>query len=196
MRRFLTFQSLRDIVSYILYSILSISYRIPLGTSLLYLCSCLLSHLVSRFYISFINWWPQIYTSRIQFSSSVMSSSLRLHGLQHARPPCPSPTPSVYSNSRPLNQWCYPTISFPVIPFSSHLQSFPASGSFQMSQLFASGGQCIGVSASASVLPMNIQESFPLGWTGWISLQSKRLSRVFTTTTLQKHQFFCAHIFS
>ena len=168
--------------------------RIPLGTSLLYLRSCLLSHLVSRFYISFINWWPQIYISRIQFSSSVMSSSLKPHGLQHARPPCPSPTPSVYSNSCPLSQWCHPTISFPVIPFSSHLQSFPASGSFQMSQLFAPGGQSIGVSASASVPPMNIQELFPLGWTGWISLQSKGLSRVFSNTTVQKHQFFSTQL--
>ena len=109
---------------------------------------------------------------------------------QHTRPPCPSPTPRVYSNSCPLSQWCHPTISSSVIPFSSHLQSFPASGSFQMSQLFASGGQRIGVSASTPVLPMNIQHWFPLGWTGWTSLQSTGLSIVFSNTTVQKHQFF------
>ena len=116
-----------------------------------------------------------------------MSNSLWLHGLQHARPPCPSPTPRVYSNSCPLSQWCHPTISSSVVLFSSCLQSFPASGSFQMSQLFTSGGQRTGVSASASVLPMNTQDWFPLGWTGWISLQSKGLSRVFSNTTVQKH---------
>ena len=120
-----------------------------------------------------------------------MSNSLRPHGLQHARPPCPSPTPRVYSNSCPLSWWCHPTISFCVIPFSSHLQSFPASGSFPMSWFFASGDQSIGASASASVLPMNIQDWSPLGWTGWISLLSKGLSRVFSSTTVQKHQFFC-----
>ena len=114
-----------------------------------------------------------------------MSDSLQPHGLQHARPPCPSPIPGVYSNSCPLTQWCHPTISSSVIPFSPCLQSFPASGSFPMSQFFASGGQSI--SASASVLPMNIQDWFPLGWTGWISLQSKGLARVFSNTTVQKH---------
>ena len=124
-----------------------------------------------------------------------MSDSLQPHGLQHARPPCPSPTPRVYSHSRPLSRWCHPTISSSVIPFSSCLQSFPVSGSFQMSQLFASGGQNIGVSASASVLPVNIQDWFPLGWTGWISLKSKELSRVFSNTTVQKHQFFGAQLF-
>ena len=113
-----------------------------------------------------------------------MSDSLPLHE-QQARPPCPSPTPGVYSNSCPSSRWCHPTISSSVIPFSSHLQSFPASGSFQMSQLFASGGQSIGVSASTSVLPMNIQDWFPSGWTGWISWQSKGLSRVFSNTTVQ-----------
>ena len=113
----------------------------------------------------------------LQFSHSLMSDSLRLHGLQHARPPCPSPAPGVYSNSCPLNWWCYPTISSSVSPFSSCLLSFPASGSFQMSQLFALGGQSIGISASASFLPMNIQDWSPLGWTSWISLQSKGLSR-------------------
>ena len=125
-----------------------------------------------------------------QFSCSVMSDSLQPHGLQHTRPPRPSPTPRVYSNACPLSQWCHPIISSSVVPFSSCLQSFPASGSFPMSQLFASGGQSIGVSASASVLPMNIQDWFPLGWNGWISLQSKGLSRVFSDTTVQKHQFF------
>ena len=133
--------------------------------------------------------------SSVQFSHSVMSASLQSHGLQHARPPCPSPTPGVYSNSCPLTQWCHPTISPSVIPFSSCPQSFPASGSFQMSQFFASGGQSIGVSPSASVFPMNIQDWFPLGWTGWISLQSKGLSGVFSNTTVQKHQFFGTHLF-
>ena len=110
------------------------------------------------------------------------------------RPPCPSPTPGVYSNSCPLSRWCHPTISSSVIPFSSCPQSLPASGSFPMSQFFASGGQSIGVSSSASVLPMNIQGWFPLGWTGVISLQSKGLSRVFSNTTVQKHQFFSAQL--
>ena len=109
------------------------------------------------------------YISSVQFSCSVMSDSLWPHGLQHTRPPCPSPAPGIYSNTCPLNPWCHPTISSSVIPFSSCLQSFPASGSFQMSQFFSSGGQSIRVSASASVLPMNIQDRFPLGWTGWIS---------------------------
>ena len=128
--------------------------------------------------------------SSVQFSHSVVSDSLWPQGLQHARPPCPSPTPWVYSNSCPLSQWCHPTISSSVIPFSSRLQTFPASWSFQTSQFIPWGGQSIGASASASVLPMNIQDWFPLGWTGSISLQSKGLSRVFSNTTLQKHQFF------
>ena len=118
-----------------------------------------------------------------------MSDSLQPQRLQHARLPCPSPTSGACSNSCPLSRWCQPTISSSVIPFSC-LQSFPASGPFQMSQLFASGGQRIGVAASASVLPMTIQDWSPLGWTGWISLQSKGLSRVFSNTTVQKHQFF------
>ena len=109
----------------------------------------------------------------VQFSSSVMSDSLQPHGLQHARPPCPSSTPRIYSNSCPLSLWCHPTISSSVIPFSSCPQSFPASGSFLTSWLFASSGPSIGASASASVLPMDIQDWFTLGWTGWISLQSK-----------------------
>ena len=132
--------------------------------------------------------------SSVRFSRSVVSNSLRPHGLQHSRPPCPSPTLGVYSNSYPLSWWCHPTISSSVVLSSSSLQSFPASGSFQMSQFFASGGQNIGVSASASVLPMNTQDWFPLGWTGWISLQSKGLSRVFSNTTVQKHQFFSAQL--
>ena len=125
--------------------------------------------------------------SSVQFSCSVMSDSLQPHGLQHTRLPL---SPRVCSNSCLLSQWCHWTISSSVISCSSCLQSFPASRSFQMSQFFASGGQRIGVSASTSVLPMNIQDWFPLGWTGWISLQSKGLSRVFSNTTLQKHQFF------
>ena len=129
-----------------------------------------------------------------KFSRSDMSDSLWPHGPQHARPPCSSPIPGVYSNSCPLSQWCHPTISSSVITFSSCLQSFPASASFQMSQFFSSGGQSIGTSASASVLPMNIQDWFPLGWTGWISLQSKGFSRVFSNTTVQKHQFFSAQL--
>jgi len=128
--------------------------------------------------------------SSVQFCRSVVSDSLWPHGLQHARPPCPSPTPGVYPNSCPLSRRCHPTISSSVIPFSSHLQSFPALGSFQMSHLITSGGQSIGVSASASVLPMNTQDWFRLGLTGWISLQSKGLSRVFSSVTIQKHQFF------
>ena len=129
----------------------------------------------------------------VQFSHSVVSNSLRPHEPQHARPPCPSPTPRVHPNSCPLSWWCHP-ISPSVIPFSSCLQSFPASGSFQMSQFFASGGQGIGVSASASVLPMNTQEWCPLEWTDWISLQSKGLSRVFSNTTVQKHQYFSTQL--
>ena len=119
------------------------------------------------------------------FSHSVMSDSLQPHETQHARPPCPSPTPRVHPNPCPLCWWCHPTISSSVVPFSSCPQSFPASGSFPMSQLFASGGQSIGVSASASVPPMNTQDWSPLGWTGWISLEFKGLSRVFSNTTVQ-----------
>ena len=130
----------------------------------------------------------QFASSSVQFSHPVISDSLWPHEPQHARPPCPSPTPRVYPNSCPLSQWCHPTISSSVIPFSSCPQSFPASGSFQMSQLFTSGGQSIVVSASTSVLPMNTQDWSPLRWTGWISLQSKGLTRVFSSTTVQKHQ--------
>ena len=130
----------------------------------------------------------------VQFSRSVVSNSLWPHELHHARAPCPSPTPGVHPNPCPLSRWWHPTISSSVVPFSSGPQSFPESGSFQMSQLFASGGQNIGVSASTSVLPMNTQDWYPLECTGWISLQSKGLSRVFSNTTVQKHQFFCAQL--
>ena len=133
--------------------------------------------------------WIHPFFSSVQFSCSVVSDSLWPHELQHARPPCPSPTPRVYPNSCPLSQWCHPAISSSDIPFSCP-QSFPASGSFQMSQLFTSGGQSIGVSALISVLPMNTQDWSPLGRTGWISLKSKELSRVFSNATVQKHQFF------
>ena len=139
--------------------------------------------------------WPlflflmyKMWRGKVQFSYSVVYDSLWPHGLQHARLPCPSPTPGVYSNSCPLSRWCHLTISSSVVPFSSHLQSFPASGSFPISWFFASGGQSIGVSASTSVLPTNIQDSFPFGLTGWSSLQSKGLSQVFSNTTVQKHQ--------
>ena len=132
--------------------------------------------------------------SWVQFSLSVMPDSLWPHGLQHARLPCPSLSPGVCSNSCVLSHWGHPAISSSVVSFSSHLQFFPASGSFQMSQFFTSGGQSIGVSASASVLSMNIQDWFPLGLTDWISLQSKGLSRLFSNTTVQKHQFFDAQL--
>ena len=128
----------------------------------------------------------------VQFSRSVVSDSLQPHGMQLARLSCPSPTPRAYSNSCPLSRWCHPAISSSVVPFSTCLQSFPASGSFSMSWFVAAGGLSIGVSASTSVLPMNIQDWFPLGWTGWISLQSKGLLRVFSNTTDQKHQLFSA----
>ena len=133
--------------------------------------------------------------SSVQFSRSVMYNSLRPHESQHARPPCPSPTPRVYSNSCPSGRWCHPIISSSLIPFSSCPQSVPASGSFPLSQLFTWGGQSTGVSASASVLPMNTQD-WSLGLSGWISLQSKRLSRVFSNTPAQKHQFFSTQLSS
>ena len=128
--------------------------------------------------------------SSVQLSRSVVSDSLRPHESQHARPPCPSPTPGVHSDSRPSSQWCHPAISSFIVPFSSCPQSLPASESFSMSQLFIWGDQSTGVLALASVLPKNIQGWSPLEWTGWISLQSKGLSRVFSNTTVQKHQFF------
>ena len=132
----------------------------------------------------------------VQFSRSVVSDCLRPHESQHARPPCPSPAPGIYSNSCPSSRWCHPTTSSSVIPFSSCPQSLPSSGSFPVSQLFSWSGQSIGVSASASVLPMNTQDWSPLGWTAWISLQSKGLSRVFSNTTVQKHQFLGAQLSS
>ena len=153
------------------------------------------------------NWWPWVntflslwvaalfsYPWELLFSRSVVSNSLWPHGLQNPRLPCPSPTPGACLNSCPLCWWCHPTISSSVIPFSSCLQSFPASGSFAMSQFFASGGQSIGASASASVLPMTIQDWFPLRLTGLISLQSRGFSRVFFNSTVQKHQFFGAQL--
>ena len=132
--------------------------------------------------------------SSVQFSRSVVSDYLRRHESQHTRPPCPSPTPEVHSDSCASSWWCHPTISSSVINFSSHLESFQASESFQMSKFFKSSGQSIGVSTSASGLPVNIQNWFPLGWTGWISLQSKGHSRVSSNTTVQKHQFFSAQL--
>ena len=137
----------------------------------------------------------QVFSS-VQFSHLVMSDSLWPHEPQHIRPPCPSPTPRVYPNPYLLSRWCHPTISSSVIPFSSCPQSFPASGCFQMSQLFASVGQSIRVSASSSVLPVNSQDWSALRWAGWISLQPKGLSRVFSNTTVQKHQFFSAQLSS
>ena len=139
----------------------------------------------------------RLYFSTVQFSSVSQSClTLRPHESQHARPPCPSPTPGVYPNSCPSSWWRPPAISSSVIPYSSCPQSLPASGSFPMSQLFAWSGQSIGISASASVLPMNTQDWSPLGWTGWVSLQSKGLSGVFSNTTVKKHQFFCAQLSS
>ena len=132
----------------------------------------------------------------VRFSHSVVSDSSRPHESQHARPPCPSPMPRVYPNPCPSSQWCHPAISSSVVPFSSCHQTFPALGSFPMSQLFVWGSQIIGVSASTSVLPMNTQDWSPLGWAGWIFLQSKGLSRVFSNTTVQKHQFFGAQLSS
>ena len=144
-------------------------------------------------------WIQRTYNSEfssVQFSRSVVSDSLRPHGLQHTRPRCPSSTPRVHPNPCPLCWWCHPAISSKVIPFSSCPQSFPASESFQISQLSTSGGQSIWVSASTSVLPMNTEDWSPLGWTNWISLQSKGLSRVFSNITVQKHQFFGAQLSS
>ena len=140
--------------------------------------------------------WLNKYKCILQFSRSVVSNSLWLHELQHARPPCPSPTPGVHSDSHPSSQWCHPASSSSVVPFSSCPQSLPASGSFPMSQLFAWGGQSTGVLALASFLPKNTQDWSPSERTGWISLQSKGLSRVFCNTTLQKHQFFGAQLSS
>ena len=138
----------------------------------------------------------KIISYSVQFSRSVASDSLQPHESQHTRPPCPSATPGVHSNSRPSSRWCHPAISSSVVPFSSCPQSLPASESFPVSQLYAWGGQSTGVSASASFLPKKSQDWSPLGWTGWIPLQSKALSRVFSNTTVQKHQFFGAQLSS
>ena len=157
----------------------------------LFICLCFFCFFSSASY----NFWNTgLLSPSVQFSHSVVSDSLWPHESQHARPPCPSPTAGVHPNSCASSQWCHPAISSSVVPFLSCPQSLPASRSFQMSQLFTSGGQSIGVSASASVLPINIQDWFPLGWTGWISLLSKGLSRVFSNTTVQKHQFFGAQL--
>ena len=137
--------------------------------------------------------WTSCFSSA-KFSHSVVSDSLWPHESQHTRPPCPPPTPGVHSDSCPLSQWCHPTMSSSVIPFSSCLKSFPASESFQMSHFFTSGGQSIGVSALASFLPKNTQDWSPLEWTGWICLQYKGLSRVFSNTTVQKHKLFSAQL--
>ena len=141
-------------------------------------------------------WCHPCQFSSVHFSRSVVYDSLRPHESQHARPPCPSPTPRVHSDSRPSSQWCHPAISSSVVPFSSCPQSLPASESFPVSQLFAWGGQSIGVSALASFLPKNTQDWSPSEWTVWISLQSKGLSRVFSNTTVQKRQFFSAQLSS
>ena len=146
------------------------------------------------FWVTMTVFPPFLLPSLVKFSHTVMSDSLWPHGLQHARPPCPSQIPGVYSNPCPLSQWCHPTISSSVVPFFSCLQSFPALGSFPMSRFFPSGGQSIGASASASVLPMNIQDWVPLWWTRWISLQTKGLSRLFSNTSVQKHHFFSAQL--
>ena len=166
-------------------------------------CNC---YLTCQTVLCWHNWlrllwcsgYPGLYRfSSFQFSSVTQScckDSLQPHEPQHSRPPCPSPTPEVYPNSCPSSQWCHPAISSSVIPFSSCPQSLPASESFPMSQLFTWDGQSIWVSDSTSVPPMNIQNWFPLGWTGWTSLQSKGLSRVFSNTTVKKHQFFGAQL--
>ena len=154
-------------------------------------------NLLIKLNVNMVAWcWHNLREISVQFSHSVVSDSLRPHELQHARPPCPSPAPGVYPNPCPLSRWCHPAISSSVLPFSSCLQSLPSSGSFPMNQLFTWGGQSTRVSASASVLPVNTQDWSPLGWTGWISWQSKGLSRVFSNTTVQKHQFFGAQLSS
>ena len=150
------------------------------------------SSIAVRLFTDWVTWKVLLPLHSVQFSRSVMSDFLQPHESQHARPPCPSPTPGVYSNSCPSSRWCHPAISSSVVPFSSYPQSLPASESFPVSQLFTWGDQRIGVSDSASVPPMNTQDWSPLRWTGWISLKSKGLSRVFSNTTVQKHQFFGA----
>ena len=174
------FPSIPSVLSWILSNAFSASIEIIIWS---------LVFILSMLYVTLMD-----IVSSVWFSRSVVSNSLPSHEPQHARPPCPSPTPGVHPNPCPLSRWCHPTILSSVVPFSSCLQSFPASGSFPMSQLSASGGQSIGVSASTSVLPMKTQDLSPLGWTGWISLQSKGLSRVFSNTTVQKHWFFCTQL--
>ena len=166
------------------------SFLDPIYSSISLPLSRFLSSSLSPLYLQAFEKLHLSFFSSVQFSRSVMSDSLRPHEPQHARPPCPSPTPRVHPNPCPSCRWCHPTVSSSVISFSSWPQSFPASGSFQMSQLSAAGGQSFGVSASTSVPPMNTQDWSPLGWTGCISLQSKGLARVFSNTTVQKHQFF------
>ena len=183
----------------------------PKGSELTWQTSMLYSYIVLLIYVNerYIFVWKSAFLqnscqlfyglgwlSSVQFIHSVVSDSLRPHEPQHTRPPCPSPTPGVYPNSCPLSRWCHPTISSSVVPFSYCLQSFPASEALPMSQFFASGGQSIGFSASTSVLPINTQDWPPLGWTCWVSLQSKGLSRVFSNTTIQKHQFFSTQLSS
>ena len=156
---------------------------------------CVNFYCTAKWYLCFLIYFLIfLKESSVQFSRSVVSNSLRPNEPQHTRPRCPSPTPRVHPNLCPSSQWYHLTISSSVVPFSSCPQSFPASGSFQMTQLFTSGGQSIGVSASTSVLPMNTQDWSLLEWTGWISLQSKGLSRVFSNITVQKHQFFNAQL--
>ena len=157
-----------------------------------------LQYLAGKFHgqKSLLTTHTHVHFSSVQFSHSVVSDSLWPHESQHARPSCPSPTPRVHSNSHPSSRWCHPAISPSVVPFSSCPQSLPASESFPMSQLFAWGGQSSGFSALASLLPKNTQDWSPSEWTGWISLQSKGLSRVFSNTTVQKHQFFSAQLSS
>ena len=189
--------SLAKATSPILFDILQLSvWIIPPQSSFLFWFYYLLWLLFTSLILPVQNLWKilLLFSLSLQFSLSVMSDSLRPHEPQHTRPSCPSPTPRVHPNPWPLSWWCHQTISSSVVPFTSCPQSFSASGSFQMSQLFASGGQTIGVSASTSVPLMNTQGWSPLGWTGWISLQSKRLSRVFSNTTVQKHQFFSTQL--
>ena len=150
--------------------------------------------ILTKCWLGKCNYCVHFQFSSVQFSCSVVSNSLRPHESQHARPPCPSPTSRVHSDSHPVSQWCHPAISSSIVPFSSCPQSLPASESFPMSQLFTWGGQSTGVSALASFPPKKSQGWSPLGWTGWISLQSKGLSRVFSNTTVRKHQFFCTQL--
>ena len=176
----------QSLLSYFLY------YLCHFIKSKFYYVTCLINTFQKLFLFFKMKHKSWSLTTSVQFSHSVASDSLWPREPQHARPPCPSPTPGVHPNPCPLSQWCHPTISFSVVPFFSYSQSFPATGSSSVSQFFELGGQSIGVSASTSVLPMNTEDWSPLGWTGWISLQSKGLSRVFSNTTVQKHQFFSA----